>query len=141
MSGRVHNRIEDSAFKDTTRHWGEIIADKVLKVFPDREVYTCAAGISPSGTVHFGNFRDVITAYVVGEALKKRGKNARVLFSWDNFDRFRKVPANVEQSFSKYVGTPLSRIPDPWEELSSYAAHFQAPFENAMDELGISLDY
>jgi lysyl-tRNA synthetase, class I len=122
-------------------HWSEIFADKVLKEFPDLELYTTAAGISPSGIVHFGNFRDVITSYAVYEALKKRGVKSRSIFSWDNFDRFRKVPANVPEEWKKYIGMPLSKVPSPEPGFNSYADYFQKPFEEAMEELGINLEY
>lgn len=122
-------------------NWGDAAADVVIAAHPDVSVYTCAAGISPSGVVHFGNFRDIITSYVVYEALKANGKNARLLFSWDNFDRMRKVPAGVPESFVEHIGKPLSKIPDPWNCHESYAAHFQAPFEEAMQKLGMPIEY
>ena len=74
---------------DQPLHWAEALADEVIGAFPDEKEYVCAAGISPSGVVHFGNFRDVMTIYAVGQALKRRGKSVRLLFSWDDYDRFR----------------------------------------------------
>ncbi len=121
--------------------WVGKIADKVLAEFPDQELYTCAAGISPSGIVHFGNFRDVATSYAVVCELRARGKKARFLFSWDNYDRFRKVPVGVDPSFSRYIGMPLTSVPDPEGQFPSYARRFEAEFEESMKDLGITLDY
>ncbi|MDE1902182.1 MAG: lysine--tRNA ligase [Alphaproteobacteria bacterium] len=121
--------------------WIGRVTDKVLAEFPDRPLYTCAAGISPSGIVHFGNFRDVMTSYAVMRELQLRGKQARLLFSWDNYDRFRKVPAGVDPSFSRYIGYPLTDVPDPTGEYESYARRFEVEFEDAVKELGIDLDY
>ena len=121
--------------------WVGKIADKVLAEFPDQELYTCAAGISPSGIVHFGNFRDVATSYAVVCELRARGKKARFLFSWDNYDRFRKVPVGVDPSFSRYIGMPLTSVPDPEGKFPSYARRFETEFEESMKELGITLDY
>lgn len=121
--------------------WADGIARAIVEQEPERDIYTCAAGISPSGVVHFGNFRDVITAYTVAQALQRLGKKTRVIFSWDNFDRLRKVPAGVPESFTEHIGKPLSKVPDPLGELSSYAERFQAPFVNAMQEMGIELEY
>ena len=78
-------------------HWSEKIAKDIIKRSPDKEEYVCAAGISPSGSIHIGNFRDIATSYFVYKALVKQGKKARLLFSWDEFDRFRKVPVNVKE--------------------------------------------
>ena len=122
--------------------WARGITSQILKVFPDKEVYTCAAGISPSGTVHFGNFRDIMTSFAVAKDLARQGKKVRLLFSWDDFDRFRKVPANVDASFEKYVGTSLTAIPDPVGDCHvNYAQHFEQPFEDSMKDLGIELEY
>jgi lysyl-tRNA synthetase class 1 len=121
--------------------WIGKITDKVMAEFPDQELYTCAAGISPSGIVHFGNLRDVATAYAVMRELQARGKKARLLFSWDDYDRFRKVPANVPASFKEHIGKPLTSVPDPFGQEPSYARHFEVEFEQAMKALGIELDY
>ncbi len=123
------------------QHWSEKIADQVIERFPNNDTYTCAAGISPSGVVHFGNFRDVATAYAVAEALKKKGKKVRLIFSWDDYDRLRKVPHGIDPSFEEYIGTSLSAIPSPDENYSSYAEKFEKKFEKAMEAVGIELDY
>lgn len=135
------DRVDGALFATGTRHWADIVADQVVARFPELEVYTCAAGISPSGIVHFGNFRDVITSVAVARALSAQGKNIRVIFSWDDFDRFRKVPANVDPSFTQYVAMPLINIPDPTGVDMSYARHFEKEFESSMRTAGIELEY
>lgn len=141
MSTIPSGRVADELFDRPETHWSDVIAERVLQSFPDEELYTCAAGISPSGIVHFGNFRDVMTSVGVANALKVRGKNVRVLFSWDNFDRFRKVPAGVDLAWVAHIGKPLTAIPDPTGEYGSYAERFQTEFEASMKELGIELVY
>ena len=76
-------------------HWAEKLAEELIERNPNKEEYVCAAGISPSGSVHIGNFRDVATSFYVVKALQKKGKKAKLLFSWDEFDRLRKVPSNI----------------------------------------------
>ena len=125
-------------------HWSEEIAEKIIARNPDKEEYVCAAGISPSGSVHIGNFRDVATPLFVVKALQKKGKKAKLLFSWDEFDRCRKIPANVHEvvgdSYDKYIGCPYVDIPDPWGCHENYAKHFEAEFLSAMEKFGIELD-
>lgn len=121
--------------------WAFAVAERIISLHSDARLYTTAAGISPSGVVHFGNFRDVATSHLVREALKKKGKKTRLIFSWDNFDRYRKVPLGVPESFAAHIGKPLSKIPDPFGELSSYAERFQRPFVEAMKRLGIEIEY
>lgn len=110
-------------------------------MFPDEQSYTGAAGISPSGVVHFGNFRDVMTTLQVLQALQTMGKRTRFIFSWDDYDRFRKVPAGVDASFRQYIGMPLSAVPDPFGSLPSYAERFEQEFVASMEALGIAVEY
>jgi lysyl-tRNA synthetase class 1 len=126
-------------------HWSEEIAQRVIARNPEKEEYVCAAGISPSGSVHIGNFRDIATSLMVCRALEKAGKKARLLFSWDDYDRCRKIPVNVQavvgDTYDKYIGTPYVDIPDPWGCHENYAEHFKAEFTASMKKFGIEMDY
>ncbi|MBQ7318698.1 MAG: lysine--tRNA ligase [Clostridia bacterium] len=126
-------------------HWSEEIAQRIIARNPEKEEYVCAAGISPSGSVHIGNFRDIATSLFVCKALIKMGKKARLLFSWDDYDRCRKIPANVQavvgDTYDKYIGTPYVDIPDPWGCHANYAEHFEAEFMASMKKFGIEMDY
>ena len=125
-------------------HWSEKIASEIIRRSPDKEEYVCAAGISPSGSIHIGNFRDIVTSYFVCLALRKMGKKARLLFSWDEFDRLRKVPVNVQKiapDFEKYIGKPYASIPDPYGCCASYAEHFEKEFEASLKSFGIEVDF
>ena len=125
-------------------HWSEEIAQRIIARNPEKEEYVCAAGISPSGSVHIGNFRDVATSLMVVRALEKLGKKAKLLFSWDEYDRCRKIPANVQavvgSDYDKYIGSPYVDIPDPWGCHENYAKHFEEEFLKAMEQFGINLD-
>jgi len=125
-------------------HWAEKLAREIIEKKPDKEEYVCAAGISPSGSVHIGNFRDIATSYYVVRALRKLGKKARLLFSWDEFDRLRKVPSNIAaitEGFEKYLGMPYAEIPDPHGVYASYAEYNEKEFEKSLEELDIHPDY
>jgi len=124
-----------------SKPWAVAVADEIIALHPNEEVYTVAAGISPSGVVHFGNFRDIMTAHMVRQVLQEKGKKTRLIFSWDNFDRLRKVPTGVPETFLEHIGKPLSKVPDPYGDLSSYAERFQQPFVEAMEKLGIEIEY
>ena len=112
----------------------EIEADPALGA---GQTLICASGISPSGPIHLGNLREVVTAHLVAEALRRRGHRAVHLHSWDDYDRLRKVPAGLDPALTEHVGRPLSAVPDPDGELDSYASHFIAEFTRALDALGI----
>jgi lysyl-tRNA synthetase class 1 len=95
-------------------HWADKVATELVKTNPNKRKFVLASGITPSGKVHIGNFRDIITSDFVYRALKEKGYDAQMIFSWDDYDRLRKIPSNVPQSFSKYLGMPISEIPDPY---------------------------
>lgn len=125
-------------------YWADEIAERIISAKPDKAEYVCAAGISPSGSVHIGNFRDIATSLFVVKALRAKGKKAKLLFSWDEFDRLRKVPANVAKirdDFEQYIGMPYVDVPDPFGEKKSYAERFELEFQESVKDFGIELDY
>ena len=126
-------------------HWSEKIARQLIERNPNKEEYVCAAGISPSGSIHIGNFRDIATSYFVVLSLRKLGKKARLLFSWDEFDRMRKVPANVAKvnsDMEKYIGCPYVDVINPFGgEAKTYAEYFEKEFEQSIAKFGIEMDY
>ena len=103
-------------------------------------VITCSSGASPSGPVHLGNLREFLTVHFVADELQRRGVSVRHLHVWDDYDRFRKVPAGVDPSWADHIGRPLSAVPDPWECHASWADHFKAPLRDALHELGVDME-
>ncbi len=127
-------------------HWAEVIAQKIIQKNPDKEEYVCAAGISPSGSIHIGNFRDIATSYFVARSLRKMGKKAKLLFSWDEFDRMRKVPVNVAKvngDMEKYIGCPYVDVPNPFKDsdAKNYAEYFEREFEESLKKFGIQMEF
>lgn len=121
--------------------WSDQLAFGVTRKFPDREEYVCASGISPSGIVHAGNFREIITTDFVVKSLKERGENVRFVYSWDDYDRFRKVPANVPDEWEQYIGLPLSKVPDPEGCHDSYADHFESRLEEELEDMHMDIEF
>ena len=112
---------------DEKRHWADLAAERVIKEKGNKKKYVCAAGITPSGIVHIGNFREIITVDLVVRALKEKGKDVRFIYSWDDYDRFRKVPKNMpkQEILGKYIGIPIVDTPDVFGCHNSYAEHFE----------------
>ena len=98
----------------------------------------CASGLSPSGPVHLGNLREVLTPHLVADEIRRRGVPCEHIISWDDYDRFRRVPATIDSSWSEHVGKPLSHVPaPPGSEHANWADHFRAPLLTALEELGV----
>ena len=118
--------------------WADVAANEIIK--RNKKSYICSSGVSPSGIVHMGNFREIITSQLVMQALLDKGKKAKHIHYWDDYDRLRKIPSNIPKEFEKYIGMPLSEIPDPFKCHKSYALHFEKEFEKYFKKLGFKID-
>ncbi|MBT3940524.1 lysine--tRNA ligase [Candidatus Woesearchaeota archaeon] len=120
-------------------YWADQLADKIIERFPTAKLHTVAAGITPSGTIHIGHFREMITTDIICRALRDKGKKARFIYSWDDYDRIRKVPKNIPnpKAFEKYMYMPGVDAPDPWGCHKSYTEHFEKEAEAAVPLVGI----
>ena len=98
---------------------------------------TCASGISPSGPVHLGNLRELMVPHLIADEIRKQGAPCRHILSWDDYDRFRRVPMGFPDSFREHIGRPLSAVPDPCDRHASWADHFKEPLREALARLGI----
>jgi lysyl-tRNA synthetase class 1 len=100
----------------------------------------CASGISPSGPIHLGNLREVLTPHLVADELRRRGRDVVHLLSWDDYDRFRRVPVGVEPAWAEHIGKPLTSVPaPPGSPHENWAEHFKAPLLEALDRLGVEV--
>ena len=115
-------------------HWADVVANSVKADIPHR----VATGITPSGPIHIGNMREVLTGDLVYKAITERGLPAELLYIADDFDPLRKVYPFLPESYAAWVGRPISDIPCPCGEHRSYAEHFLTPFLSALSELDIN---
>lgn len=124
-------------------HWADQMADTIIREKGDLDSYTCASGITPSGTVHLGNFREIITVDLVVRALRDRGKNVRFIYSWDDYDVFRKVPANMPdpEILEKYLRFPITEVPDTTNRNENYARHHEVDIEQQLPRVGIAPEF
>jgi lysyl-tRNA synthetase class 1 len=102
---------------------------------------TCASGISPSGNVHLGNLRELMTPHLVADEVRRSGVACRHILSWDDYDRFRRVPAGLglPDSFAEFIGRPLTSVPDPLGDgcHENWAEHFKDPLRDSLARLGV----
>jgi lysyl-tRNA synthetase class 1 len=135
--------VEKEQTPGRAAHWADEAAAKILREKGDKELYTCASGITPSGTVHIGNFREIITVDLVVRSLRDLGKKVRFIYSWDDYDVFRKVPQNMpkQEELKKYLRFPITMVPDPWERDESYARHHEVDVETVLPQAGIEPEY
>ena len=129
--------------KSNNAHWADQMAERIIREKGDKELYTCASGITPSGTVHIGNFREIITVDLVVRALREKGKNVRFIYSWDDYDVFRKVPKNMKnpELLETYLRKPITLVPDTSNTAENYARANEVRVENILPTVGIYPEY
>ena len=121
-------------------NWAREVALRIIEERPNEKVYTVASGVSPSGFVHIGNFREIATPYLVAKELKKLGKKVRYILSFDEYDRFRKVPGNIDASYEKYIGMPYVDIPSPFSCNESYASYMENRFLSELKAMDVEVE-
>ena len=129
-------------------HWADINADKIIRERKktsgeNKDCFVCASGITPSGTVHIGNFREIISVELVVRALKDKGEKVKFIYSWDDYDVFRKVPANMpnKENLENYLRFPITMVPDPWGKTESYARANEIELEELLPVVGVFPQY
>ena len=117
--------------------WVARFADEVIDAAAGKPV-VCASGLSPSGPIHLGNLREVMTPHLVADEIRRRGHACEHIVSWDDYDRFRKVPAGIDESWAEHIGKPLTSVPaPPGSAHPNWAEHFKAAFSAALADLGV----
>ena len=122
---------------EKSTHWADQIADQAAAKHKKNIVCT---GITPSGQIHIGNMREVLTGDAVYRALLDKNQAAEFLYIADSFDSLRKVyPFLDEKIYSDMVGKPISDIPGPGNDEKTYSEYFLEPFLKAVKELGLNV--
>lgn len=101
------------------------------------EAPTCASGISPSGPVHLGNLRELMVPHLIADEVRRGGAPCRHILSWDDYDRFRRVPGGFPAEFAEHIGRPLTAVPDPCGQHPNWAEHFKEPLRESLARLGV----
>ncbi|MET7810167.1 lysine--tRNA ligase [Streptomyces sp. NPDC005395] len=130
-----------------TTDWVSRFADEVIEESERRapgKPVVVASGLSPSGPIHLGNLREVMTPHLVADEVRRRGHQVRHLISWDDYDRYRKVPAGVpgvDETWAEHIGKPLTSVPAPkGSPHANWAEHFKAAMTASLAELGVEFD-
>lgn len=116
-------------------HWADVLAEELSK---RGSRHVLATAITPSGPIHVGNMREVLTTEMVHRGLERLGCDSELIYIADSYDPLRKVyPFLDEATYKEHVGKPLSDIPCPGGCHESYAHHFIEPFLRDLEQLGV----
>jgi len=125
--------------------WYDMMAQKVInrerKLGRSLDKVKTEMGLGASGFPHIGSLGDAARSYAVTLALKETGFNSELVAFCDDKDGLRKVPAGLPKSLEKYLGFPVSSIPDPFGCHESYGKHMSSLLLEALDKCGIQYHY
>jgi lysyl-tRNA synthetase class 1 len=125
--------------------WYDMMAQKVVE--RERKLGRSLAkvktemGLGASGFPHIGSLGDAARSNAVSLALKEMGFDSELVAFCDDKDGLRKVPAGLPKHLEKYLGYPVSSIPDPFGCHKSYGNHMSALLLEALDTCGINYSY
>jgi lysyl-tRNA synthetase class 1 len=114
-------------------HWADVLASKLSGK------QLVSTGISPSGPIHVGNMREILTGDALFKASVLAGLDARFIYLCDDIDPLRKIYPFLPQSYAEHVGKPLYRIPAPDGD-GTYSEHFLKPFVDTLDKVNVRVD-
>ncbi len=126
--------------------WYDMMAKKVIEreqsLGRNMTKVRTEMGLGASGFPHIGSLGDAARSYAVTLALKDQGINSELVAYCDDKDGLRKVPAGLsKENLEKYLGFPVSSIPDPFGCHESYGKHMSSLLLESLDKCGIEYRY
>ncbi|MDR3155636.1 MAG: lysine--tRNA ligase [Holosporaceae bacterium] len=101
-------------------------------------------GYGPSGLPHIGTFGEVARTTYVRHAFECLSSIKTKLFAFsDDLDGLRKVPDNIpnQDMVSKYIGYPLTKVPDPFGCHESFGHHNNSRLREFLDSFEFEYEF
>jgi lysyl-tRNA synthetase class 1 len=96
------------------------------------------SGIGASGLPHIGSLADATRSHAVSLAIDGQGVPSELIAFSDDKDGLRKVPAGFPSDLGKYLGFPVTSIPDPFGSCHhSFGEHVTSLLLAALDACNI----
>jgi len=125
--------------------WLDKVALEILQreesIRREVEVLRTESGLGASGIPHVGSLGDCARAYGIKLALEAQDHKSEYIAFSDDKDGLRKVPAGLPDDLSRYLGFPVSSIPDPFSCHGSYGEHMSSLLLDALDKCGIEYKF
>jgi lysyl-tRNA synthetase class 1 len=99
------------------------------------------SGLGASGFPHIGSFADCARSYAVTLALQEQGFKSEYIAFADDLDGLRKVPAGLPKLLNKYLGYPVTFVPDLHGCHQSFGEHMTSLLLESLDQSGIEYTF
>ncbi len=95
------------------------------------------SGLGASGFPHIGSLGDALRNYAVAMGCRVQGYDSELVAFSDDKDGLRKVPAGMPEGLERWLGYPVSSIPDPFGDChESFGYHMTSLLLEALDTSG-----
>ena len=138
--------LRDAAMQ--SKAWPFEEARRVLKRYekkdPEKGFVLFETGYGPSGLPHIGTFGEVARTTMIRRAFEVISDIPTKLICFsDDMDGMRKVPDNVPNTdmLKQHLQEPLTTVPDPFGEYSSFGAHNNAMLRRFLDTFGFEYEF
>ncbi len=138
--------------QESLNSWPFIEAKKIIEMFgglnnfsiPKKKYVLFETGYGPSGLPHIGTFGEVVRTIMVKNAFETLVDcDTKLITFSDDMDGLRKIPDNVpnKDMLVKYIGQPLTSIPDPFEKYKSFGHHNNAILCSFLDRFEFEYEF
>lgn len=130
-------------FEGSRMFWVDEIVEDITKKLSDdtKENLLITDWKTPSGHAHFGSLRGPVIHEVIRRGLTEAGKKAVFRFGIDDFDPMDGLPVYIDQSFKKYMGMPLNKVPAPDGKSKNYSDQYANELKDIISSLGGKVEY
>lgn len=117
-------------------YWADKFADQIIK--SDKyKPYWVDDMKTPSGRVHIGSVRAVVTHDLIYKALKDRGVDATFSYVLEDHDPMDGIPIYLdEEKYKEHLGKPLYHIPSPKPGFKSYGHFWGSEYIEVFNHVG-----
>lgn len=141
----MSKKIDVSVYKEA-KSWPFEEAKKLLerKSVKERGYAIFETGYGPSGLPHIGTFGEVARTTYVRHAFEcLSGIKSKLYAFSDDRDGIRKVPDNIpnKEMVEKYLGFPLTNVPDPFGCHASFGQHNNSKLMEFLDSFGFQYEF
>ncbi len=121
------------------------ILEKINNKTPKKGFVLFETGYGPSGLPHIGTFGEVVRTSFVQFAFSQLAPEipTKLVVISDDMDGMRKIPDNLpnQEELKKYIGFPLTSVPDPFGEKNSFGDYMNARLIAFLDNFGFEYEF
>ena len=126
--------------------WYDKMAREIIqrehKLNRNLKIIRTESGIGASGLPHIGSLADATRSHAIALALENQNQSSELIAFSDDRDGLRKIPAGFPDSLKKYLGYPVTSIPDPFGKCHpSFGDHMSSLLLDALDACHISYTF